>query len=183
MRKTIVMRAIAREHPVKSETKAGVPVGVETTPFKREMDHILSTLGEMERFMEGAFQRPFLSGSPFRSLFREWGGTGEALLDVDVFEQGNEVVLKADLPGIRKEDISVKCAGNNITISGERKSEERVEQKDYLRWERHHGAFSRTLTLPEGCDASKIKASYRDGVLEVHVPRPEGSSVKQIKVE
>ena len=183
MKNMATMKAIAREHPVKSETKTSVPVTMETTPFKREMDHILSTLGEMERFMEGAFQRPFFSGSPFRGLFREWGGAGEALLDVDVYEQGNELVMKADLPGIRKEDITVKCTGNNVTISGERKGEERVEKKDYLRWERHYGAFSRTLTLPEGCDTGKIKASYKDGVLEVHIPRLAGSSVKQIKIE
>ncbi len=183
MKRTTVMRALSREHPVKSMTKSVTPTSIEATPFRSEMDHILSTLGEMERFMEGAFHRPFFGMSPFRGLFREWGGTGEMVLNVDVFEHGNEVVLKADLPGIRKEDVSVKCMGNTITISGERKSEEKVEKKDYLRWERNYGSFSRSLALPEGCDTGKIRANYRDGVLEVHIPRIAGSGAKQIKVE
>ena len=183
MRRMTVMNAIAREHPVKSPARTVTPTSVETTPFRSEMDHILSTLGEMERFMEGMFHRPFFGASPFRGLFREWGGA-EMGLNVDVIEHGNEVVLKADLPGIKRDDISVKCIGNNITIAGERKLEEKEEKKDYLRWERNYGAFSRTLTLPEGCDTGKIKANYKDGVLEVHIPRlAGGSGVKQIKIE
>lgn len=184
MRRMTVLNAIAREHPVKSPTKTVTPTSVETTPFRGEMEHILSTLGEMERFMEGVFHRPFLGASPFRGLFREWGTSGEMGLNVDIIEHGNEVVLKADLPGVKRDDISVKCVGNTITITGERKLEGKDEKKDYLRWERSYGAFSRTMTLPEGCDASKIKANYKDGVLEVHIPRLAGASaVKQIKIE
>ncbi|HEY6008576.1 MAG TPA: Hsp20/alpha crystallin family protein [Geobacteraceae bacterium] len=148
------------------------------------MGHILSTLGEMERFMENAFRRPFLGAWPLRGLFHEGGSFGEMTPNIDIYEHGNEVVLKADLPGIKRDDISVKAIGNNITISGERKEEEKVEKKDYLRFERNYGAFSRTMTLPEGCDTGKIKASFKDGVLEVHVPRlAGGGGVKQIKVE
>jgi HSP20 family protein len=134
--------------------------------------------------MENAFHRPFFGTSPFRGLFREWEGGGEMGLTVDVFERGKELVLKADLPGIKRDDISVKCIGNSITISGERKAEEKVEHKDYLRFERSYGSFSRTLPLPDGCDTGKIKANFKDGVLEVHVPRVEASSAaKEIKVE
>ncbi len=103
---------------------------------------------------------------------------------IDIFEDGGNLVLKAELPGIKREDINVKFVENNIVISGEKKTEQRVEEKDYLRLERSHGSFNRMLSLPDGVNTDKVKASFKDGVLEVRIPKTESkSAVRQVNVE
>jgi HSP20 family protein len=116
-------------------------------------------------------------------VFQELGSHGDFTPTCDVFEEGNEVVVKSDLPGLNKEDVNVKLVDNNLVISGERRTEEKIERKDFMRLERSHGSFSRTVGLPEGIDAEHVKASFKDGVLEVRIPKTEGKgSVKQIKL-
>lgn len=79
---------------------------------------------------------------------------------------------------------TVKLVENSLVISGEKKSEEKVEQKDYLRLERSYGSFSRSLRLPEGVDTEKARASFKDGILEIRIPKTEPTSiVRQVKVE
>ncbi|WP_082002859.1 Hsp20/alpha crystallin family protein [Geobacter sp. OR-1] len=161
-------------------------------PVKRELSlerkggGIWSTLDEMERWMEESMHRPFLFDYGFRPISRllhDLRGEGEMTPSVDVYTAGNEVVLKAELPGMNREDISVRLVDNNLTISGEKKTEERVERKDYLRLERSYGSFLRTLHLPEGCVTDKLTASYKDGVLEIRVPREVRNEAKTITIE
>jgi len=182
MRRQTELRTVTGITP----TQSVKPGSREALPVATVEKSIFSTLSEMERMMEKAFHRPFISSStlPFRQLFRELGSFGEVTPTVDIFEEKGEVVVKAEIPGIRREDINVKLVGNNIIITGEKKTEEKVERKDYLRVERSHGSFNRTLSLPEGVDAERIKASYKDGVLEVRLPKigTKGSG-RQIVVE
>ena len=101
---------------------------------------------------------------------------------VDIVDNENEIVIKAELPGIDKKDISVDVEGRVLTLKGER-SDEREEQKgNYSRRERSFGKFERTFTLPAEVDPALIKAEYKDGVLRIDVPKLEKHKPKQITV-
>ena len=102
---------------------------------------------------------------------------------VDIYEtDSHEVVIKAELPDVKKEGINVTFENNVLTLSGERKQEETTKREQYQRVERHFGSFSRSFTLPASVDASRIVASYKDGVLTIRLPRREEAKPKQISV-
>jgi HSP20 family protein len=102
---------------------------------------------------------------------------------VDIYEtDSHEVVIKAELPDMKKEDIAVTFENNVLTISGERKQEESVKCENYQRVERRFGSFSRSFTLPPTVDAGRIAASYKDGVLTIRLPRREEAKPRQIAV-
>jgi HSP20 family protein len=92
--------------------------------------------------------------------------------DVDVFQRGNELVVRADLPGVNADDVTVEVSDDAITLSGERQEEHREERGGVYRFERSYGSFFRTIPLPEGAITDQAKASFRDGVLEIKVPAP-----------
>jgi HSP20 family protein len=102
---------------------------------------------------------------------------------VDIFETDeHEVVLKAELPELKREDISVTFENGVLTLKGERKFEQETKKENYHRVERRHGTFSRSFTLPNTVDASRINAAYKDGVLTIRVPQREEAKAKQIDV-
>ena len=101
---------------------------------------------------------------------------------VDIFEEGKELVMKADLPGMKKEDVDINLTENVLTVSGEKKKEEKVEKGDYFRYERSHGSFFRRFELPYGIDTGKIKATLEDGVLEIRLPRTNEAVEKSRKI-
>ncbi len=102
---------------------------------------------------------------------------------VDIYEtETHEVVIKAELPDVKKEDIGVTVENNVLTLTGERKQEQSVKREQFQRVERRFGSFSRSFTLPATVDASQIAASYKDGVLTVRLPRREEAKPKQITV-
>jgi len=102
---------------------------------------------------------------------------------VDIYESENhEVVIKAELPDVKKEDIGVTVENNVLTLTGERKQEESVKREQFQRVERRFGSFSRSFSLPATVNASQIAASYKDGVLTVRLPRREEAKPKQITV-
>ena len=139
---------------------------------------------EMERWFEESLNRPFfgMNWVPFRNLINDLGNTGELMPAVDMFEEGEHLVVKAELPGISRDDLNLRIVDGNLIISGEKGSGETVERSNYLRLERHHGSFTRTLRLPDGLDTEHIRASFRDGILDVRIPKTE-STVRQIAVE
>jgi len=102
---------------------------------------------------------------------------------VDIYETASEVVLKADLPGVEQKDIDLRIENSTLTLRGERKFMKEATEEDYHRIERSYGVFSRSFQLPGSIDQSKIKASHKEGVLEVHLPKKEDTRPKQIKVE
>ncbi len=102
---------------------------------------------------------------------------------VDVYESNGNIVLKAELPGVDKKDISVDVKGRILTLKGERSSDKEVKEDNYHRKERFYGKFQRAFTLPMEVDADKIKAEYKDGVLKVEVAKPEGQKPKQITIK
>lgn len=102
---------------------------------------------------------------------------------VDIFETSDEVVLKADLPGVEKQDIDLRIEHNRLTLRGERKFLKETTQEDYHRIERSYGTFSRSFQLPFSIDQDRISAEHQDGVLEVHLPKKESSDPTQLKVD
>jgi HSP20 family protein len=101
---------------------------------------------------------------------------------LDIVEEKEQYVLKADLPGISKEDIKVSLENGILTIAGERKSETEEKDKQVHRVERSYGRFVRSLNVGTNVDESKIRASYKDGVLQLTVPKTEASKPKSIDV-
>jgi len=99
---------------------------------------------------------------------------------VDIYDANGDIVLRADLPGLKQEDIDLQLTGDTLTIRGERKLS---EEHSYMRVERPHGNFERSFTLSVPIDQSKVKASYREGVLEIVLPKAEEAKPKQVKVE
>ena len=101
---------------------------------------------------------------------------------VDIYETENELVVKADLPGLQDKDIDVRVENNMLTIRGERKFEKDVNEDNYLRVERVYGSFMRSFTLPNTVSSESIRAEYRNGVLILHMAKREESKPKQIKI-
>jgi HSP20 family protein len=102
---------------------------------------------------------------------------------VDVFEEKDEIVVKAELPGIEKDNIEVNLTDHTLTIKGEKKKEEEVKEENYYRAERSYGSFLRTLDLPRDVRADQLKASFKNGILEVRMPKTEEAKAKEIKVK
>jgi HSP20 family protein len=102
---------------------------------------------------------------------------------IDVFEKGDEVVVKAELPGMSKDDIELNVTDSTLTLKGEKKKEEEVKDEDYYRCERVYGAVSRTVEFPAAVKADQAKATFKDGVLEVRLPKTEEAKRKAIKVQ
>ena len=101
---------------------------------------------------------------------------------VDIYEGEHELVVKADLPDIKPEELDIRVENNILTIRGERKFEKKSEEKNYLRVERAYGSFARSFSLASTVNTDAIKADYKDGVLTLSVPKREEAKPKQIKV-
>jgi HSP20 family protein len=101
---------------------------------------------------------------------------------VDMFEKDDSFVFKAELPGLKKDDISIDIKDRILTLKGERKYENEVKEENYFRRERSYGKFQRAFTLPADVDPDKIKAEFKDGLLEIEVPKPEAQKPKQITI-
>lgn len=125
----------------------------------------------------------------FNSSLAGWGDRDTGLLEgvwspaIDVYDSKDNVMVKADIPGMKKEEIEVSVHGDTLIIKGEKKQEKEVKEKDYVRTERFYGSFNRAITLPGAVDASKVNASYKNGVLELVLPKKEESKPKQLKID
>ena len=102
---------------------------------------------------------------------------------VDLYEEKDDVVVKAELPGMDKNQIEVQILGSELILKGEKSKEEKVEEKNYYRCERSYGAFRRAMALPVDVQADKIKASFKNGILEVRLPKTEKAKAKEIKIK
>lgn len=124
-------------------------------------------------------------GTPrFPRLF-DWEGLRTSPLRapaVDVYEEGDNVIVKAEIPGANKEDIEINVTDSVLTISGEKERKEEVKDDKYYRCERSYGSFSRSVELPSEVQTAKAQATFKDGVLEVRLPKTEESKRKAVKV-
>lgn len=148
---------------------------------KREPASDLTPFEEMERRVEELLRIPF---STMRApWWTRWAAPAEGVAPtVDIFEEGADIVVKAEIPGMKKEDIHVDIDDRIVTIRGEKKKEEKVERKNYARLERTYGSFVRTFDLPAEVETEKARASFKDGVLEVRVPKVREGARRSRKV-
>ncbi len=102
---------------------------------------------------------------------------------VDIFEKQDQLVIRAEVPGLNREDMDVRIENGVLTLRGERKHEAEVDENNAFRIERSYGAFTRSFSLPRTVDASKITAAYKDGVLEVSVPKMETAKPKKVEIK
>jgi HSP20 family protein len=112
----------------------------------------------------------------------DWAVGGSWAPAVDIFERDGNIVLKAELPGVDPKDVQVHLENNVLTLRGERKFDQEVKKESYHRVERSYGAFSRSFHLPTTVDVNNIKADYKDGVLNVALPKREEARAKQITI-
>ena len=136
----------------------------------------LRELGTLQSEMNRLFNTVFDGPTPTGSTMRRW------MPAMDLLESGDDFVLKADLPGMSEEDVSIELEDSTLTISGERKAEQRAEGEGYYRVERSTGSFSRSLTLPKGVDPEAVSARFDRGVLEVRIPKPAERKPRRISI-
>ena len=132
---------------------------------------INSLQSEMNRLFNTFFDAP--AGAANGGSLRRW------IPPMDLVETEDHFVLRADLPGLSEDDVQIEVRGNVLMVSGERKAE---REEGYYRVERAYGAFSRSLTLPEGIDAEAVEASFDKGVLQVRIPKPEERKPRKIAI-
>jgi len=136
---------------------------------------------DMDRVLEEFFGRRARPWWPER-----WFRTDEMEVKppiVDVFEEKDDIVVKAELPGMEKDNIDVNLTDHTLTIKGEKKKAEEIKEENYYRSERSYGSFLRTLDLPKDVCAEKVKASFKNGILEVRMPKTEEAKAKEVKVK
>ncbi len=102
---------------------------------------------------------------------------------MDLYEEKDEIVAKVELPGMEKDDIEVNIIDHRLTVKGEKKKEKEIKEENYYRSERSYGSFIRALDLPKEVQAEKAQASFKDGVLEIRLPKTEEAKKKEIKVK
>ena len=138
----------------------------------------LSMLEEMERMLENMMPQRWM-----HSLKAERAVLGEMLPQIDVIERDDSIVVHAALPGIDKKDLEVSTTQQTLTLRGSSRKETKEERGEYFRHEISRGNFLRTVTLPAVIDESKIKAKFKDGLLEVTLPKLESAKRHSINIE
>lgn len=139
---------------------------------------------EMEKFFEQLFEEPlspwFRGRLPMWKRFREMEAVSPA---VDMIDKKNEILVKAEVPGVEKQDIRISLTDNTLTIKGESKKEKEEKDEDYYYSEISYGSFARTIALPEKVQSDRVKANFKNGILEIHLPKSPGAKAKEIKVD
>ena len=135
---------------------------------------LMSLRQAMDRLFEDSFVRP-------SHVLTSLGEVAAPALDV--YQTTSEIVVKATLPGVKPEDVSIDITGDTLTVKGESKAEQEVKREDYLYQERRYGAFSRSVALPDGFKSDKAEATMEDGVLTLTIPKAEEAKPKAIKVK
>jgi len=133
-----------------------------------------------ERFFEEPFKNLMRNRFP---VFEEFAKFEDLTPKVDMFDSKNELVVKMEVPGIDKKNINISISDGMLNVQGEVKKEEETKKDDYYYSERSYGSFSRRLRLPVDVKEDLVKATYKDGVLEIKLPKTAKSKPKEIKVQ
>lgn len=162
----------------------------QTGETKREMEkrgaaRMLSPFEEMERLLEEHWPRQWMR--PWSWEWPSWGKLASPfegrMPRMDVIDRDEEVLVRAELPGVEKKDLDVSLTENTVTIKGSTRKEIKEEKGDYYRSEISAGSFSRTVSLPAEIDADKAKAEFKDGLLELTLPKIERVKRRTIKLD
>ena len=133
-------------------------------------------LSSLRKDMDRAFDS-------FFGRFPSLRGEGIWTPVIDIEEADDHIIVTAEIPGMKKDEIKISCSGNSLTISGERKRKREEKDKTYHRIERYYGRFIRTINLPIGINQDKTKATYKDGLLTIILSKPESTKPKEISIE
>ena len=148
-------------------------------------EQVQGPLEEMERWIEGHYPRTWMR--PFHMDWPSWSQLAAPfegrMPKVDVVERDDEVVVRAEVPGVDKKDLDVSVTENSVTIKGETSHETKEEKGDYVRSELSRGSFSRVVSLPATVDADQAKAAFKDGILELSLAKVKKSKRKSISIE
>jgi len=136
---------------------------------------LLATEREFDRLFRDAFS-PFVPEREAELSTRAWAPA------VDIYEDQNNIVLKAELPGVDPKDVEVRVEDNTLYLKGERKFEKETKEENYHRIERSYGSFARSFALPNSIDTEKVAAEYKDGLLTLALPKREETKPKTIKI-
>jgi len=147
--------------------------------IRTEPSRILAPFHDMERWFDDFFRRPF--GTSWWPRLRT-PELEEFSPTIDIFTEKDDVIVKAELPGMKREDIDVSITDHTMRISGEKKREEKIEKKDYYWEESSYGSFVRSFQLPAEVQTDKASARFNDGVLEIKIPKTEEAKKKEKKV-
>lgn len=134
--------------------------------------------GDIERMLEDFFGRRWMRPAGSERAFAEM----PAFPNVDVIDRDDNLLVRAEVPGYKKDEIEISVTDSLLTIKGETRAEKKEEKGDYYRCEISHGAFSRTVALPAAVDDTKAKASMKDGMLELSLPKLEKSKRHTIAI-
>ena len=151
----------------------------------RAPQRALSPLRALEREIDRIFEDfPFFRWPRVREMqpFRFPREMRLQVPTIDMYEEKGEVVLKAEMPGMTKDGIEISLNDSTLTLKGEKKKEEEVKEKDYYRCEREYGSFLRTVELPSEVKTDGAKATFKDGVLEIRLPKTEEAKKKEVHV-
>jgi HSP20 family protein len=140
--------------------------------MRREMDRIWEEMLPSTR--RAFYELPWVKGAVEKFV---------ASPAIDVIDKENEVVVKADMPGVDKDDIEISLQENTLTIRGEVKAEDETKEENYYYSERNYSSFARTINIPTKVEAEKIKAGLKDGILTIHLPKAKELQPRKIKVE
>ena len=148
--------------------------------------HEVGFFDEMDRTFDTLLNRGWMR--PFREMWPDWAAPIQTDLEmriprVDLVERETEFLIRAELPGIEKKDLHLDLTGDVLTIRGERKHEEEVEEGNVYRAEIRRGSFSRTIRLPTTVKADEVNAEFDNGMLEVHLPKVETTPRQKIEVK
>jgi len=142
--------------------------------FRREFDDLIERFG-VDRDWFGRFP-----------LDREFFGGGEPASmrpAIESYVENGKFIVRTDLPGVEAKDVDIKVVGDVLTIKGQREEKHETKKADYLRREVRYGAFERSITLPEGIKGDDLRATYRDGILELTATMPKEAAPKEVKIQ
>jgi len=148
---------------------------------KEKMQPVAAPFADIDKYFDSFFRNPLsLMAAPVLAApVRE----NVVNPSVDIYNDGDDIVIKAEVPGISREDMDISIDRNVLTISGEKKQENKIEEKDYHRIERTYGSFTRSFKLPEDVNVDEAKAEFKDGVLEIRMPRVGDNKAKKIEIK
>jgi HSP20 family protein len=152
-------------------------------PVKRNNERVLAVWEPFRdlRTIDDEMNRLFSSFWPNGD--RELATAGPWAPAADLYEDKDQIIVKLELPGVRKEDVSISLTEDTLTIKGERKSEKEETRENYYRLEGNYGSFLRMIELPRPVKSDAVKAEYRDGILKIVLPKAEESKTREIKID
>lgn len=175
------MATAKRKHDIATEGKSSPNLELLKSSPKRA----LTPFEEMDRMFENFFPRGWMR--PFHFERPSWAELPlpfeSKLPRVDIIDRDSEIVIRAEVPGVDKNDLDVSVTDNSVTIKGSTHHEVKEEKGDYYRCETTQGSFSRTIPLPGGVDSEKAKTKFKDGLLELTLPKMEKTKRRSIKIE